>query len=218
MYRPFGQYPKAVYRSFTKPEYLEDFLEHGRFRIGHIDSFRSIEDSARRDQSEGEARYRRPGIVTKVHFSRCSDETFETNEPGDIETSAQIGNPTYLFCTSRTSIDLNLMRSKFGDFVALISEPRRLALDLCHYFQTSEYKLAGGIEGCCVQYTKDTVIQTKLSSIQRAQLSYSQKPEEHKKEKEFRYVAILFSKPQDGEFPTYLEIDLNKKLTYASRI
>ena len=217
MYKPFGQYPKAVYRSFTKPEYLEDFLDYGRFRIRRIDSFRSIEDSGRRDQSEGEARYQRPGIVTKVHFSRCSDETFETNEPSDVETSAQIGNPTYLFCTSRTSIDLNLMRSKFGDFVALISEPRRLALDLCHYFQTSEYKLAGGIEGCCVQYTKDTVIQTELSSFQIGQLSYSQKPEKYKEDKEFRYVAIFFHESQDGEFPTYLEIDLNKKLTYASR-
>ena len=217
MYKPFGQYPKAVYRSFKKPGCLEDFLDHGRFRIGCIDHYRRIEDSGRRDESEGEARYRRPGIVTKVHFSRCSDETFETNEPGDVETSARIGNPTYLFCTSRTSIDLNWMRHKFGDFVALISEPRTLALDLCHYFQTSEYRLAGGIEGCCVQYTKDTVIQTKLSSIQIGQLSYSQKPGKHKKEKEFRYVAILFHKPQDGEFP-YLEIDLNKKLTYASRI
>ena len=68
-----------------------------------------------------------------------------------------------------------------------------------------------------MQYTKDTVIQTKLSSIQIGQLSYSQKPGKHKKEKEFRYVAILFHKPQDGEFPDYLEIDLNKKLTYASR-
>ena len=110
------------------------------------------------------------------------------------------------------------MRPKFGDFVALISEPTRLALDLCHYFQTSKYRLAGGIEGCCVQYTKDAVIQTELSSIQNAQLSYSQKSEKHKEEKEFRYVAILFHKPQDGKFPAYLEIALNKKLTYASRI
>jgi len=214
-YKPLGDFPCRLYRAFAKPEYLDDFLRHGRFRMGGLPFYRMIEDSIRQDATEGEASYRFPGEVTKVHFVQNSDETYETHEQGLREVSAQVENPKYLFCTSLPTIDLKGMKNRFGDSIAEISAPIELAKDLCSYFEASPFKLVGGIEGCRVKYTKGDILLEPLASIEQAELSYSQKSASYMPEYEFRYVAMLFWNHEHANPPEHIAVNLNKRLSYV---
>jgi hypothetical protein len=186
--------------------------------MGSLRSYRKIEDSARRDTTEGEASYRYPGEVTRVHFVRNSDETYETQEQGVRDVAAEVGNPKYLFCTSLPTIDLDLMKSRFGDSIVEIAAPIDLAKDLCSYFEHSPFRLVGGIEGCRVHYTKGDTFPKPLGSVEQAQLSYSQKPAFYAREHEFRYVAMLFWSHHAPASPAHVDVNLNKRLSYVANV
>jgi hypothetical protein len=45
--------PPHLYRGFTKEMYAMNFLNEGKFRLGLLEYYRTIEDNNRRDETEG---------------------------------------------------------------------------------------------------------------------------------------------------------------------
>ena len=215
-----GDYPSCVYRAFDKKEYAEKFINEGRFVLGNLKKYKNMEDSLRKDKTEGEAVFRHPGIVTKVFFSKTSDESYAVENPGYVETHYELDNPKFVLCTSLPGVDLAHMAEKFGKYIVEIDNPRQLATDITSYLETLPHKFVGGIEGCYVKYNKEHIFNNEIEGVKAVTLSYSQKPDSFKKDCEFRFVAIVKGIPSKGyEYnEERLEINLNKKLTYAKLI
>ena len=39
-----GEYPEVVYRTFDEKEYAEEFVNFGKFRLGHLRTYKDTED------------------------------------------------------------------------------------------------------------------------------------------------------------------------------
>lgn len=202
-----SKFPEKLFRGFDKAEHRDAFLS-GRIRMGGINGYRATEDKHRRDISEGKAVYRFPDSVGTIHFIKDSDETYSTEEPGLMETTATLSNPAYLLCTSTENVFLSYPRSKFGNYLVEINNPWALACDLFNYFKGSGHR----IEGANVEYTKGEVIASQLAINESNRLSYIQKPACFIDECEFRYIAVFH---RTAKQQSYIEIDLGKRLSYA---
>src|SRR5918992_1323635 len=87
-----GRYPRFVYRAFTEKTYAEEFAHGGKFRMGNLNVYSSLEDSERGDPFEGEGHFRRFGTVTSVDFVLRSEETFVSVAPGYVHTHTELLN------------------------------------------------------------------------------------------------------------------------------
>lgn len=197
-----GDYPHCVYRAFDKKDDAEKFINEGRFVLGNLKKYKNIEDSSRKDETEGEAVFQRPGIDTSTH--------------------CELVNPRFILCTSLPDVDLAHMVEKFGKYIVKIDNPKQLARDITSYLETLPLKFAGGIKGHRVKYNKGHKFDKEIDGVKMVTLSCSQKPDRFEKDCEFRFVAIVKGSPSDHLFDLYdeeiLEINLNKKLTYAKLI
>ena len=129
--RVCGEYPRVLYRFFSKKEYAEDFIYHGRIRAGLISGYRKIECQNRRDESEGEAHYRMPGRVILGLFAQdSSEEPTWIEEDGLKEHHVDHGNRIYLVCSSLSLGDLDQKISRFGSHIVKIHSPVALAIDI----------------------------------------------------------------------------------------
>ena len=210
-----GVYPSYVYKAFNEREYLEWFIDEGKFRLGNLRTYKSIEDLARRDNDEGTAVYRRPGMVTSVAFSKDNDDTFVTEAPGHINTHTELGNPKFVFCTSLPNVNLQYMKERFGKYIVKITEPKTFAQDISQYLYSIPTRFAGGIEGIEIQYNRNEIIEKELDNKDRVTLSYSQKSFEFKDETEFRFVALVLGTPSKRYNEDYLDINIGKRLQYV---
>src|SRR5207253_106188 len=116
------RYPRFVYRAFTKKTYAEEFAHGGKFRMGNIRVYSSLEDSERGDPFEGEGHFQRFGTVTSVDFVPRSDETFVSQAPGYVHTHTELLNPKFLLSCSQPGVDLDYLRSRFGRWVIRIDD------------------------------------------------------------------------------------------------
>jgi hypothetical protein len=212
--RAHGNYPKTVFRAFKERARAEDLVEHGRFRMGNLRTYTEIEDEARKDPSEGQGHFRRYGMVTAVDFSPDSDETVAITKPGYVETHIELLNPKFIFSCSLPSVNLGLLRERFGPWLVKIKQPRQFAQDISDYLETLPYRFGRGVEGCFVQYNKGekTRRQLRISSVP---LAYMQKPAAtFSVEKEFRFVVIVSGKPTQWLDDDFLSLNLARKLDY----
>lgn len=125
--RAHGKYPETVFRAFKDRAHAEDFVLHGRFRMGNLRTYTEIEDDGRKDPSEGQGHFQRFGMVTTVDFSCDSDETTTMTKSGYVETHIELLNPKFIFSCSLPSVDLDLLRQRFGPWLVKIKQPRRFA-------------------------------------------------------------------------------------------
>ena len=121
------------------------------------------------------------------------------------------------------------MSEAFGKYIVRINNPRRLAEDINNYFISRGEKFL--IEGFKVVYNKGRKQERELTVNERLDLSYKQKPESFKPDREFRIVAIKFRKSSEqpcelrckylsGQFEPckFIIVDLNKPLNYLSPV
>lgn len=211
-----GRYPQFVYRAFAKKSYAEDFALRGRFRMGNLRVYSTLEDVQRHDASEGQGQFQRLGMVTSVDFFADSDETSITEAPGYVHTQTELLNPKFLLSCSLAGVDLAYLRSKFGAGLVRIDNPQKLAQEISSYLEDLPHQFAGGVEGCVVHYNKGGEVRTGLSNIASTRLSYSQKPARFNQEKEFRLVTIAMGTPGSWLNVDYLPIDLDRTLDYVT--
>jgi len=141
-----GEYPDVILRGFTKRAYAEDFVEHGRFRMGNLRSYTQIEDENRKDPLEGQGHFRHHGMVTSVDFSRDSDETMTLSHPGYVHNHVELLNPKFIFSCSLPSIDMDFLRQRFGPWIVKIKQPRQFADDICAFLETLPYRFGEGVK------------------------------------------------------------------------
>lgn len=212
--RAHGNYLKTVFRAFKERARAEDFVEHGRFRMGNLRTYTEIEDEGRKDPSEGQGHFQRYGMVTAVDFSRDSDETATLTRPGYVHSHIELLNPKFIFSCSMPSVEIDLLRKRFGPWVVKIEQPRQFAQDICDFLGTLPFRFGGGVEGCVVQYNKGDKAshQLKVASVP---LAYMQQPVIFSIENEFRFVVILSGKPSQWLDDDFLPVDLAHKLDYV---
>jgi len=215
--RAHGKYPKLVYRAFTERSYALDFVCRGKFRMGNLRVYPTLEDAERCDSSEGEGHFQRFGTVTTVDFVQGSDETFVAQKPGYVHTHTELLNPKFVLSCSLPGVDLEYLRSRFGPWLVRIDQPRRLAQDVSDYLESLPDRFTG-VEGCLVHYNKGGKVRPELSNIASTRLSYSQKPAVFSQEKEFRFVVIAMGTPGSRFNDDYLPIDLGHPLDYVNVI
>jgi hypothetical protein len=213
-----GRYPKFVYRAFTEKSFAEDFSLRGRFRIGNLRVYASLEDAGRGDSSEGQGHFQRFGTVTTVDFTPRSDETSVAERPGYVDTRMELLNPKFVLSCALPGVDLRYLRERFGPWLVRINQPRRLAQDISDYLGTLPNRFAGVVEGCFVHYNKAGRVRAGLINTASIRLSYSQKPVSFNQEREFRFVVIAAETPSTWFDGDYLPIDLGRTLTYVTVI
>jgi hypothetical protein len=140
-----GEFPRVVYKAFSRLDYAQDFVARGRFRLGNLCVYSKIEDANRRDYTEGEAHYQAPGMVTTVFFDRDTDAVHSEEAPGHVTTHSQLGNPKFVFCCFREEAELDSLRTKFGHYVVQITHPEQLAVDLCSFLEARLFRLPEGL-------------------------------------------------------------------------
>ena len=212
-----GKYPRFVYRAFTKRSYAEDFAGRGKFRMGNLRVYSTLEDAERRDSSEGEGHFQRFGTVTSVDFVPGSDETFVTEEPGYVHTHTELLPPKFALSCALPGVDLEYLRARFGAWVVRIDDPRRLAQEVSDYLAGLPNRFAA-VEGCLVHYNKGGKVRADVSNIALTRLSYSQKPAAFNQEKEFRFVVIAMGTPRSRFNADYLTVELGRALGYVSHL
>ncbi len=189
--------PPYLYRGFTKEIYAKEFLEKGKFRLGFIEHYRSIEDDNRRDETEGKS------------------ESIVKQEPDfTLYSRGTWGDPVYLFCTSGPDVDLEYMKTKWP-FVVKITDPEKLknAIDDNKPLNT-KMEVVGRCEIREVSYDKGELTTVDRNSVKEAIRSYTQKPRSFEEDCEFRYVVKAFTANHEPD--CYLYYNLGYKIDYAS--
>jgi len=114
------------------------------------------------------------------------------------------------------SVDLDLLRERFGPWLVRIKQPRRFAQEISDYLGTLPYRFAGGVKGCFVQYNKGEKTRRQLPISASTPLAYMQKPAAaFSVEKEFRFVVIVSGKPSQWLGEDFLSLDLGRRLDYV---
>lgn len=213
-----GEYPEVVYRTFDEKEYAEEFVNFGKFRLGHLRTYKDTEDLSRKDVTEGVADFHVSDNVTSVSLDEDANVESINTKPGLIRTRSELGNPVYLLCTSMSGVEMEHISNEFGKYIVKINNPRKLAEDITSFLETMPHKFAGGIEGQTIKYNKGHIFAKDMGNIERTRLSYSQKPEKFSKDNEFRFIAIIMDRPSSRYNEDYLYINIGKRLEYTEII
>lgn len=161
-----GDYPDKVYRVLDTVEYAEQFID-GIFRIGSVYHYKNHEDEKRRDKSEGEAHILYKGMNRHSMFA---------------------SNISYILSCYK-SLEL-AKKSKKGDFIIEINNPKQLAINITTWLEKQDYKVYGGIEGVNVEYSYGEESNNNPTTYELSRLTYSQKPNSFRNDEEFRFVFI----------------------------
>jgi hypothetical protein len=186
---PFSDIPGEVLRVFTEEEHALAFLQ-GKLRLRERCTYREIEDQARRDASEGEARLRVPGV----------------NDVW-VNYGSRLMNPVYVLCTSLPTIDPQV-RAKMGRYVVHVRDTSRLVAALQKAVEVSPLtdREVIGVDAGLVAYTQDEQIAYTPDSETRTRLTYFQKSKSFSEQCEWRFVVQMSGPLSNAPECLYLEI------------
>lgn len=191
-------FPETLLRVFKEEQHAIEFIESGKFRLGELEHYRSIEDGARKGHSEGLGHY------------------FDLQ---NIRHDFEFGNLKYIFSCSLPQVDLEYLRESFGRFIVRIDDPYLFVQHIEENLVSQGVRTFNGIHGRLVEYSKGTKIGLglELGSFERAELSVIQKPADYHCEEEYRLFTLLV--PDLGFTPQeFINIDLGQHLHYAKMI
>jgi len=222
------EFPELCYKAFKCKEYAEDFIVRGTFRMGCQFSYKSIEDKARCDPTEGSGLIKTPGIVTCFGFSQDrAEKPICLQKMGYRKETSELCNPRFCFCTCLQDVNRDHMKKSFGKYIVEINNPKKLAEDINDYF-TSNEEGKFSIVGCNVIYNKGQESDRQLTKNEIVDLPYKQKPESFSADCEFRIVAMQLGESCTGECKflseefeqvdpecRYIEVKLGKPLDYT---
>ncbi|MHC5083070.1 MAG: hypothetical protein ACYTET_03925 [Planctomycetota bacterium] len=206
-----GEFPDFCYKFYKCKKYAVEFIQKGSFRLGSLESYRSIEDNSRQDSSEGTGHIIEKTNAPVYGYSpKNPNDVIQREVESDVESQVELHNPTYSFCTVLPAGNCDQISKKFGKYIVKINKPLTFAEEINNYLNSPSRFL---VEGHKVLYNKGQNLGTILSDDDRIELSYKQKPEDYSQENEFRFVAIDLA---SQEYEEFLKIELNKTLEYLS--
>lgn len=206
-----------LYKIFRKEEYAYDFAHCGRMRFGNLLSYKSVEDTARRDEHEGNGYIQfDTDEMISVHMTKDGKVAGESVGPGVMNLSSTGTNPRFLLCCSYPpGGDTAQLSSKFGRWAVRIADPKRLALDVTEHL-LSKQLLDFPIECARVRYDHGRHFAEQPLKTELQYVSYAYKPAHFADEYEYRLILMtgLIDAPVAKDAP-YWEIDLGRRLKYA---
>ncbi len=211
--------PKALCRAFSSEIYAKEFVEHGRFRLGHINLYVQIEDKKRRDQTEGQSSSYVKSTIPQVTINKKNMKISKVEyEPGYLKVVGSSLDHLYLLCTSGEQVDLNLLRKCMGPSIVRINDPNALLRDI-HNSNPINSKMEI-IRKCKIEkilYSKGQIEDFDPNSFEAVKRSWIQKPPSFRKECEYRFIVT--AKPLGNGSPDdFLFYELNRKLEYLDLI
>lgn len=213
----FGDFPPFLVRAFNEEKWARAFADEGRMRFSLLEYFTEVEDDARADGTEGEARLQIPHLVQSLRIGNESGSIEVVETPGHIQWSSNHINPIYICCFSYPpGGDLTLLPGKFGQYRVRVDDPQQLAQDITDWL-THEGDLRGTpvVECRAVTYNKGEKAADILDHQERVRLTYTQKPPSFIEEHEYRFAVI--ATPRSGrDAPLHHEVVLGKRLPYAT--
>ncbi len=210
-----SRFPIILYRAFEERQHAEDLVNLGKFRLGLMETYKSIEDRSRQDKREGESS---SYIKTNVREVKIDRETMEVIDiksvPGRLHLRGSLIEPIYLMCTAAPTVDLTYLREKFGNWIVRINDPGRLLSDLCNAMPTNPNVEIGECSLEAVSYTKDEDVGSDPESFEAVRLNWTQKPRDSCRDCEYRYVVK--TRRVVGRDPDpYLFYDFNAPIRYT---
>ncbi|MEQ1912879.1 MAG: hypothetical protein ABMA15_28950 [Vicinamibacterales bacterium] len=193
---------------YNNQDYAEQLAHGGELRMWSQSYYKTLED-ARGDPAEGESHLLVPGLVPVVGVDTISGEATEREpQQGHFDFRGSFINPTYLFCTSHPSADLNHLRSGPTAFLVRILDPRRFAESLFQALVGSTHgdRKLGFLDGCPVRYDKGEVGSDFGHPETRLRIHFAQKSRFYEREHEYRFTASL-SGAAPGS-PDYLTVKI----------
>lgn len=205
-----GNQEPYLFKTFKEKNQANDFINKGAFRLGHICTYKKIEDASRKDEEEGKSHYKKRSDSATLNVLEHADGSSDCNYThGEQNCYDETPQSIYLFCCSAPTVNPNLL-DKFGKYTVRINQPQNLIRDLNNFFQQNkEIKIVGKAHLVEVRYDKGTTLPDPDDPIK---LIYSQKPAKFKEEREWRFVIMLDYKCHFKE--DFLPVNLNKKLDY----
>ncbi len=176
--------PNVIYKIFDEKKYALNLINQGEFKVGTVRSFKTIEDSARRDESENSAIY------------QCKEEHLSVDKDGNLTRSIGIvtttvgagGDDSFIYCmTAPQSGDIAHTQRKFGKFYVRIKDVAQFLKDFQIAIDNNKTlsELGTTLDYSMVSYTKNTYLGA-LTREELLRLGWSQKPDAFKSEHEFR--------------------------------
>ena len=194
--------PEFLYRAIEEEAHARAFASGESARVKILDCYRTIEDDARRDESEGSYKAK---IFQEIEVVRTGNKSGETNgssfQDGHLNVHSSSGNPTFVLCMAGTNVDLGYLRKEMGQYVVKISDPDQLVNDVVAALYPSPLKncSAYAVELAPVSYNKGEVDTLPDDPNDRrleiARRSCLQKPAKYELEQEQRLV-IKFLPPR----------------------
>lgn len=222
-----GDFPKFCYKGFDCVEYANSFMDEGTLCIGCLPYYRHIEDNEakdRQDQTEGTAVIRCPGPVIKGWVPPNPEEaTIWIREWGEREEHGEYLGKVFRFCASLPTVDLSRMSTTYKAIVR-INDPRKLAEEIHDYHFGKGHNVL--VVGRSISYTKGERTDRELTSDEKVDLDYTQKPPRFAHQCEFGIHVIPFEicpeecKNPEGQFQPRCEfiVNLGKKLDYLTLV
>lgn len=207
--------PTFLYRAFEEKQYAEDFVKLGKFRLGLMEMYKSIEDQSRQDRREGESSSYIKTNVMEVKIARETNEVIGTEfVSGRLHVRGSFIEPIYLLCTAGPTVDLTYLREKFGNWVVQINDPSRFLSELRNATPTNPNIEVGKCSIEAVSYTKDEDVDIDPDSFEAIRITWTQKSRDCCRQCEYRYV-VKTRRVVGREPDPYLFYNFNAPILYA---
>jgi hypothetical protein len=209
--------PKFLYKAFDSEEVANNFLMSGRFRLSLLDCYRKIEDPARADADEGEARIDIPNqVLTTIILPSDSSKGGRIGYTiGTLHRTEASLNKYYLFCVSGPEVSLDYIATRFGRYIVKISQPQ-IFLEQIRAYAPKE--LAMRVELLKVEYTKG-ILKRSASEARPvgSLLSVYQKPPKFSAECEYRYILEASNNLAGQQYDDYIPFTLKPSEIMAEK-
>jgi hypothetical protein len=213
----FCSAPSVLYRVFNEEKWAFAFIERGSMRLKSVPYFARLEDNIRADPGEGTSLYQIRGTVIKATLSENNKIADIDSELGLINYRGILTDPIYIYCFSYPpNGDVSLLPRKFGNFVVRIDDPKQLIQDIKDFLEYKQIDLASPlIEYLPIVYNEGSLFSQEPDILTQFQLLYTQKSASFSDQYEYR-LAILKARQTDNKYDNIFDIELGKRLTYAT--
>jgi hypothetical protein len=190
--------PTKVYRGFTSPEHVREFVGEGIIAFRRIDSYRTIEDAQRVDANEGEAMLQTP--------------TPDGQDVIDFHMTSPA--PAYVLCLSTSEAAAR----EFGGHVVRINEPWTLVQDVISYNRDHPPIPYPRVIGGFVVYNRGARVPVDPDIDEWIFMRCFQKAPSFAPQREYR-IALIVTRSYRNPLPDPTDerafVRLNRRLTYC---
>jgi hypothetical protein len=121
----FDKPPKYLLKGFSKQIHAQKFITNCEVRLGNLQTYNSIEDNSRKDQTEGESHVLTIEKIKSYHINRKTQQVINSSSSlGVMHHKGSISNIVYIFCSSSPEVNRKLFFKKFGPHHVEIFNPK----------------------------------------------------------------------------------------------